>query len=37
VAVIEENWLADLSETLTDYASIDRFAMREVTPAPHAP
>lgn len=28
VAVVEENWLADLSETLSDYAALERFAMR---------
>jgi uncharacterized membrane protein len=28
VAVVEEKWLADLSETLADYASLERFAMR---------
>ena len=30
VAVVEEKWLADLSETLSDYAAMERFAMRPV-------
>jgi uncharacterized membrane protein len=28
VAVVEEKWLADLSETLSDYSAMERFAMR---------
>ncbi len=28
VAVIEENWLAELSDTLADYSDLERFAMR---------
>jgi hypothetical protein len=28
VAMIEEKWLADLSDTLADYSSLDRFAMK---------
>lgn len=28
VAVIEEKWLAGLSETLSDYSSLSRFAMK---------
>lgn len=28
VAVIEERWLADLSETLADYSDLERFAMK---------
>ena len=28
VAVVEEKWLADLSETLSEYSAMERFAMR---------
>jgi uncharacterized membrane protein len=28
VAVVEEKWLADLSDTLSDYSAMERFAMR---------
>jgi uncharacterized membrane protein len=35
VAVVEEKWLAELSETLADYAALERFAMRpDVTMRP---
>jgi uncharacterized membrane protein len=33
VAVVEEKWLTELSDTLSDYAALERFAMRpDVTP-----